>query len=51
VVDVAKGKAPADGSLRPDVAGLFGDEAVKAILVGDHAGACPRSMNARFGRS
>jgi hypothetical protein len=41
VVDVANGQAPADGSLPHGVAGLFGDEAVKAVLVGDRVRGAP----------
>jgi CheY-like chemotaxis protein len=41
VVDVANGQAPADGSLPHDVEGLFSDEAVKAVLVGDRVGGAP----------
>jgi hypothetical protein len=41
VVDVADGQAPADGNLPHDADGLFGDEAGKAVLVGDRAGGVP----------
>jgi CheY-like chemotaxis protein len=41
VVDMADGKAPADGTLPHDLAGLFRDEAVQAVLVGDRAGGAP----------
>jgi hypothetical protein len=41
VVAVADGKAPADGSLPPDVEGPFGGEAVTAVPVGNRVGGAP----------
>jgi hypothetical protein len=41
VVAVADGKAPADGSLPPDVEGPFGGEAVTAVTVGNRVGGAP----------
>lgn len=38
VVDVANGQAPVAGSFPHDIEGLFSDEAVRSVLVGDRAG-------------
>jgi hypothetical protein len=38
VVDMANGQAPVAGSFPHDIEGLFSDEAVRSVLVGDRAG-------------